>query len=138
MRISFPHCGLLSSADGIMANQTPDLRPGIIHLLQLLSSAEKQLEYERRVPGISVPIELLSQWFDDRYLPDSKSFRVCFSPTELQALAVFNNHFGDHEKLLPEAREGMNTWLQDETWQAIMREADRAIAVLNPESANRK
>lgn len=121
-----------------MANQIPDLRPGIIHLLRLISSPEKQLEYERRVPGISVPMELLSRWFDDSYLPDSESFRLCFSPTELQALAVFNNHFGNHEKLLPEPREGMKTWLQDETWQAIMREADLALSVLNPASANQK
>lgn len=121
-----------------MANQTPDLRLGIIHLLRLLSSPEKQLEYERRVPGISVPVELVCQWSDDSYLPNSESFRLCFSPTELKALAVFNDYFEDHEKLLLEPREGVKTWLRDETWQGIMRAADRALAVLDSASPDQK
>ena len=87
-----------------MAGEPPDLRLGIVHVLRLLSSPEMQLDYERRVPGISIPTELLSQWFDDSYLPDSPVFRLCFSSHELEVLAHFNNHFAVHEKLLPTLR----------------------------------
>jgi hypothetical protein len=117
-----------------MAGQAPDLRPGIVDVLRLLSSPEMQLDYERRVPGISIPSELLSQWFDDSYVPDRPEFRQCFSAHELEALAHFNNYFADHEKLLPEPRGGMRRWLEDGNWQAINREAARTLALLNSES----
>jgi hypothetical protein len=97
----------------------------------LLSSPEEQLDYERRVPGVSVPTELVCQWFDDLYLPESESFRLCFSSQEMEALSVFSNYFDVAEKRLPQPREGVGTWLGDETWQGIMREAARALAALN-------
>ncbi len=121
-----------------MVREVPDLRPGIFRVLRLLSSPEEQLDYERRVPGISVPTELLSQWFDDQYVPESESFRLCFSSQEMEALSVFNNYFDVAEKRLPQPRDGIGTWLEDETWQGIMREAARALSALGTESANQK
>jgi hypothetical protein len=113
----------------MMAHAAPDLRPGIIAVLQLLSSPEMQLEYEQRVPGISIPSELLCQWFDDSYLPESPAFRQCFSSHELEALAHFNNYFADHEKVLPDPHRGIGNWLEDNTWKEIMREARQTLAV---------
>ena len=116
-----------------MAGQTPDLRPGIVHVLRLLSSPEMQLDYERRVPGISIPSELLCHWFDDSYLPESAAFRQSFSPQELESLAVFNTYFDGQEKILPDPSNGIRSWLEDKTWIGIMREATRTLAVLDPE-----
>jgi hypothetical protein len=121
-----------------MAGEVLNLRPGIIGVLRLLASPEEQLNYERRVPGISVPTELLSQWFDDLYVPESESFRSCFSSQEMEALSIFNNYFDVAEKRLPQPRDGIRTWLEDETWQGIMREAARALSAVNSESANQK
>jgi hypothetical protein len=112
-----------------MAGASPDLRPGIVEALRLLSSPELQLEYERRVPGISVPSELLCRWFDDAYLPDSPAFRRCFSSNELEALAHFGNYFAAHEKFLPDLNRGVASWLKDDTWKAIMSEARRALVI---------
>jgi len=124
--------------DRAVAREVPDLRPRIIGVLRLLSSAEQQLDYERRVPGISVPTELLSQWFDDQYLPESESFRLRFSAGEMKALSVFNNYFEVAEKRLPQPRGGIGTLLEDETWQGIMREAARALSALGSGSTNQK
>jgi hypothetical protein len=104
----------------------------------LLSSPEEQLDYERRVPGISVPTELLSQWFDDEYLPENESFRLCFSVQEMEALSIFNSYFEVAEKRLPEPGGGIRTWLENETWLGIMREAARTLTALNSESTNPK
>jgi hypothetical protein len=116
-----------------MAHAAPDLRPGIIEVLRLLSSPEKQLEYERRVPSISIPSELLCQWFDDTYLPESPVFRQGFSSRELEALAHFNNYFSDHEKLLPDPHCGIRNWLEDNIWKGIMSEARHTLAALEHE-----
>jgi hypothetical protein len=112
------------------SNLRSGIRSGIVGALQLLSSPERQLDYERRVPRVRVPTELLCMWFDDTYLPHSEAFARCFSSREFDAITVFNNYFADHEKLLPEPRDGIKSWLKNETWQGIMREASRALAFL--------
>lgn len=122
--------------DRTVAREIPELRLGIVHILQMLSSREEQLDYERRVPGISVPTELLSLWFDDQYSPESESFRLCFSGQEMEALSAFNGYFEIVEKRLPEPRGGIKTWLEDENWRGIMREAARTLTALNSESTN--
>jgi hypothetical protein len=114
--------------DFAMREETPDLRSGIVGVLQLLSSPEKQLKYERRVPKVRVTTELLCLWFDDLYLPTSPAFNLCFSPREIEAMSAFNKYFADHEKLLPEPCDGMKSWLENETWRGIMLEASRALA----------
>ena len=121
-----------------MPSQTPDLRSGIVGILQLLSSPQKQLQYELKVPAISVPTELLCMWFDDLYLPNSQYFNRCFSSGELEAMATFNVCFARQEELLPEPRDGIKTWLQDETWLGIVQEASKTLAVLEPRSTDQK
>lgn len=71
-------------------------------------------------------------WFDDQYLPEAPSFIVCFSARELEAMAVFSKYFADREKLLPDTPNGIQSWLETETWQGIMREAGRALAAFEP------
>ena len=76
-----------------MPIDSPDLRSGILDLLELLSSRDRQLEYERRVPQVSIPTELICMWFDDLYVPESEAFKRCFSEEELAAMAAFNNYY---------------------------------------------
>ncbi len=121
-----------------MVKAPPDCRRSIIGVLRLLSSPEQQIAFERNVPKVSVTVELFSMWFDDAYLPDSEAFRGCFSLKELAALAAFNEYYADHEKLLPEPSGGIRGWIEDKTWQGIMREADRALTALNSESSSPK
>jgi hypothetical protein len=92
-----------------------------------------QLDYEQRVPGISILSELVCQWFDDLYLPESTVFRPSFSPQELEALSAFNTYFADQEESLPDPRNGIRNWLGDKIWSGIMHEATRTLAALNAE-----
>jgi len=111
-----------------VTREIPDRRPVAIELLELLSSADLQLDYERRVPHISVSVELVCMWFDDFYFPRDKFFKLCFSKEELEVLAAFNKYYDEHEKTLPKAPPRIADWLQNETWQGIMKEAANALA----------
>jgi hypothetical protein len=106
-----------------------DCRHSIIQILCLLSSPDKQLAYERNVPDVRVTDELLSTWFDDTYLPESKAFKESFSEEELRVLAAFNDFYDERSKLLPSGAD-VTGWLNSETWQQIMARAQETLAML--------
>ena len=105
-------------------------RSAVVSALRLLSSADMQLAYERDVPQISVTDELLSIWFDDTNLPDSPYFRQAFSKDELAALAAFSLYLDDKSEKLPGPRARIDAWLQNESWQEIMRLAGDLTSTL--------
>jgi hypothetical protein len=109
----------------------PDCRQSVIEVLRLLSSPERQLAYERNVPGIPVTNELMSAWFDDDYLPESEKFRECFSAAELEAMAAFDAFFEDHSNSLPKVHNGVSDWLVDENWRLIMQRATDLLTMLS-------
>ena len=115
-----------------MPSESVDLRPGILDLLELLSSRDRQLEYERSVPHVAIPTELTCMWFDDQYVPESESFKRCFSQEELAAMAAFNRYFDDQQKDFPEDTGSIGHWLTTDVWQGVMSEASKALSVLRP------
>ena len=112
-----------------MTQNVPNLRRSVVDLLELLSSSEKQLEYQGRVPH-DISVELLCMWFDDFYIPDSESFKCSFSQKELAAMANFNTYYSAHEKLLPEVG-GITSWLTNEVWREIMQKAKETLVVFH-------
>jgi len=112
----------------------PDCRQSIIDTLKLLSSPERQLAYERNVPGISATNELLSAWFDDTYLPESKTFMQSFSTQELEVMADFDRYFEERSNFLPMPHEGVSDWLRDENWRGIMQRATDLLNMLAPQT----
>ena len=61
--------------------------------LELLSSTQEQLEYQRDVPHVNITVELVCMWFDDSYHPKNKFFISAFSEKELQAMSEFSEIF---------------------------------------------
>jgi hypothetical protein len=113
-------------------NTHPDCRSSVIGVLRLLSSPSQQVAYERRVPHVSVTVELLSLWFDDIYLPNSQAFRSCFSAEELSALAAFNQFYEKQSQLLLEPKNGVSDWLKEKNWQEIMQRASNLVEAFEP------
>jgi len=109
---------------------TADYKKTICDLLELISSEEKQLEYESRVPSADVPSELVCQWFDDIYHPDSELFCQCFSPEQLDALRMFNDFYGKRTDYLPDPAEGLRAYHESAIWKEIMSEAKITLIVL--------
>ena len=70
-----------------MTRITDDIRSSIIDEVELLASAEKQLEYERKSPEVDVPVEIISVYVDDLFNLKSKPFIDSFSEQELKLLA---------------------------------------------------
>ena len=108
----------------------PDLRPGILDLLDLLSSEDRQHEYQKSVPQVSVPTELVSMWFDDCYHPETEAFRRCFSEQELIALAIFNDYYDSQLELLSLGSSQIGEWLSDDAWRDLMRKAAETLLEL--------
>jgi hypothetical protein len=111
---------------------TPDIdcRSSIVDILRLLSDPNRQLEYEQNVPQVRVTNELISMWFDDTYIPESKAFQRSFSKEELRALATFNDFYDQHLNLLPSSKANVTSWLNSETWQQIMTQARETLELL--------
>ncbi len=61
----------------------------IIYALQLIATPADQLAYQA-VASVNVARELVNQWFDDFYHPDSPQFLREFTAGELAWLAEFH------------------------------------------------
>jgi hypothetical protein len=70
-----------------------NVRANLLGLLRTFASADQQRDYQRSVPFVSVPTELLCGWADDLYHPDAEAHTLAFSPDERAALAGFDMEF---------------------------------------------
>lgn len=107
------------------------IRKNVIELLNLYASEAEQREYQKNVPWVPVPTELVCMWFDDTYHPE-EDLTLVFSPLELEALTRFHAHFdrlvsGDEKlKFGPDLEE----LLRDERWRQLMDEATAVLKVV--------
>ncbi|WP_348675643.1 hypothetical protein [uncultured Abyssibacter sp.] len=63
------------------------LRDEVLGAVELLSLPSKQLAYEREVPTVHAPSELICLYCDDLYHPKSSVFLDSFNEEELRELA---------------------------------------------------
>jgi len=77
-------------------------RDRIFEQLEDLGSLEEQVRYQENAPVAQVPAELVNQWFDDWYHPESTQFCNCFTIQELALLAEFSSFFESRLELLPD------------------------------------
>ena len=99
----------------------------MLEQLAVLASEAEQLEYERNVPNVDITDELISQWFDAVYHPDSAPFASCFSPEQLSELAKFTSFFDERIGRLPPSKGTVKTWLADPTWREVMNNAAETL-----------
>lgn len=74
-------------------------RKNIVGVIQLWSSKEEQLEYQKSVPIAQVSNELFMQW-TDFYTPDAEVIKEAFTSTELELLTKFNIRLTEIAKVL--------------------------------------
>ena len=68
-------------------------RTHLLELLRTFASPDEQRAYQRAVPFVRVPAELMCGWADDLYHPESPAHSLAFSPVERVALAGFDAEF---------------------------------------------
>ncbi|MGD9691199.1 MAG: hypothetical protein AB7V47_15825 [Phycisphaerales bacterium] len=109
-------------------NEVPPWPQIIQDQLRTLGSEAKQLEYERKVPHVDITVELVCGWFDDMYHPKDAAFQSCFTASQLEALAEFNEFFDQRVELLPESKGTVTTWLASPIWREVMNAASKTLA----------
>lgn len=93
------------------------IRKSVIETIKLLSLPSKQLEYEKNVPIVNVPAELICGFCDDLYHPKSVQFLSEFTEDELKGLAHL------YGMLVEAARidvSSVTDLLKHEKWRAVV------------------
>lgn len=113
-----------------MTYNSVDHRRRITETLQLLSSAEEQLEYKRTVPIADVSAELFCFW-DEVFWPEDKEMLSSFSPSEWQALLRFQSVFERVCRLIPHhGLPPIEEFVRSPHWLILSRAAGRALEAI--------
>jgi len=103
------------------------------NLLELISSAEEQYNYQEMVPIAEVPAELVTMWFDDHYRPEEEWFKEAFTAAEQQTIAEFSTYYSERIPRLPQTTSV--TELQESSvWQEITIRAQTTLRELRMSS----
>lgn len=95
----------------------------IINTLQLIATPANQLAYQAVAP-VNVARELVNQWFDDFYHPDSPQFLGEFTAAELAWLAEFHACYDSRADRLPDSLPEM---LQSSLWTEVVAAAGHVL-----------
>ncbi len=98
-----------------------------INTIQLISDTAAQLEYQSKAQ-INVANELVNQWFDDFYHPDSDWYRTPFTEQELSVLSEFNEFYDERVQYLPNTLAEM---LKNYAWKEVVGKAQWVLNMLN-------
>ncbi len=99
-----------------------------INTIQLIADLEAQKEYETSAPIADVPSELVNQWFDDFYYPDSDWYKEPFTSKELEVLGEFNSFYDARVSSLPDTLEQMHNCYQ---WKEVVGKSQWVLNILN-------
>lgn len=118
-----------SDPDPVLLRQ---VRAKVIELLELYASEAKQREYQKNVPWVPVPTELVEMWFSDTYHPRESGFRLVFTARELEALARFHVRFDTitHGRGNNAFGPDLEELLKDERWRQLMAEAAVVLGIV--------
>jgi hypothetical protein len=105
------------------------LRNRIIESLELAASIEDQHEYQRRVPFVDVPTQIINRWEDfvgrdwRRHYPAGDVFTL----PEIDAIAEFDAVWNDVAERAPDLPLEALALTAD--WKRLMETADRCLQV---------
>jgi hypothetical protein len=119
---------MISKADSIKQQRIS--RRLINEHLQLLSSKEEQLQYQRNVPHVNIITELVCCWFDDAYWPDDETFCSGFSKEELLAMAEFSGVFEAVLASMQSEVADIAVYVETPQWSQLLHAAHNTLIVL--------
>ncbi len=93
-------------------------RNNIIGVLQLWSSKEEQLEYQKSVPIAQVSEELFGQW-EDFYIPDAEILKDAFKPYELELLGKFDDELIKRANKSNSFLPVIEKYIETDDWKAL-------------------
>lgn len=105
------------------------LRNRIIESLELAASIEDQGEYQRRVPFVDVPVEVIHKW-EDFVGQDWRRYYAAgdvFTPSEIDAIAEFDAVWNDVAERIPDLPLEALAGTAD--WKRLMEAANNSLQV---------
>lgn len=107
------------------------IRSRIMEHLQLISSADLQLAYQRSAPHVQVANELFNGWED--WVPDQSTVErltlPIFSRTEQAAILEFLQVINAIEARTPRDLPDIKTFIQTREWADLSAAAYQALAI---------
>jgi len=106
------------------------VRKNIIGLLELWSSIEKQLEYQKNVPIAQVSAELFCQW-DDFYYPETDAHKLAFNKAEIEIIEIFSVKLNDIIKKTSNDLPYIDEFILTNEWGELNQLAKKTLENLN-------
>jgi hypothetical protein len=94
------------------------IRENILDSLDLWTSKDKQIDYQKRVPIAQVSAELFCYW-DEVYHPDDKHFLQAFNEQERLLLANFHSTIIKISDATPNILPYIDKFVQTEEWKKL-------------------
>ncbi len=105
-------------------------RENILGVLQLWSSREEQLEYQKSVPNTQVSAELFEQW-NDFYTPTAEVMKQAFDKNELELLEKFDKIITEKAKDLNTSISELNEFIETSEWKELNLLSGKILTDLN-------
>jgi hypothetical protein len=93
-------------------------RENIISVLQLWTSKEKQLEYQKSFQETQVSSDLFEQW-NDFYTPTAEVMKQAFDKNELDLLKKFDKIITEKAKDLNNSIPDLNEFIETSEWKEL-------------------
>jgi hypothetical protein len=106
-----------------------NVRQLVFKTLELLSSAQAQLQYQGDVPWVNVADELFCQW-QGAYVPGAAVNQEAFSRDELEVLNEFQLAFDDISSNTPTDLPSLIEFMQTAEWSTLSEAASLALSKL--------
>jgi len=112
------------------------IRQNVLNVLDMWSSKEGQLEYQKNVPIAQVSAELFCQWVDDSYHPDSRQFKMAFNEKEREVLTDFDKTLNFISEKTPNDLPDILEFVKTNEWQIVNQAAIDAVKKIKNTATN--
>jgi len=114
------------------ADERVEIRAAVLEVLELISSKEKQIEYQKNVSLAQVPAELFCRW-GDIYLfkDDPATYKAIFSSSELNILEEFDAVLGSISEATPNELPLLTDFIATDEWKKLSDAAANALSKLS-------
>ncbi|RTY85835.1 hypothetical protein [Flavobacterium sp. GT3R68] len=106
------------------------IRKNILEILNLWSSKESQLKFQKDVPIAQVSSELFNLW-DDNYYPESEIHKIAFTKKERDILAKFNTLLNIVSEKIPENLMSIEEFILTKEWLEVNEFAKEVLIEMN-------
>ena len=127
-----PHLQEIKRMNEPLTQLQQTTRKNVLECLELIASAEEQLEYQKNVPIADVPAELFYGWESDYQTCKNQDwFNGAFSVREIEILEEFDAILEEIATTLPSPIPPLDDFMKMTEWLALSNAAGKAIHSLN-------